>query len=86
MPESKVGEVVKFFVKPGVAAIVITDDGLKAGDTIHFKGHTTDFTQPVDSIQIDNQSVDEAGVGDDVGIRVTERVRPGDVAYKVSEA
>jgi len=40
----------------------------------------------VDSIQIDNQSVDEAGVGDDVGIRVTERVRPGDVAYKVSEA
>jgi translation elongation factor EF-1alpha len=86
MPESKVGEVVKFFAKPSVAAIVITDGGLKAGDTIHFKGHTTDFTQLVDSMQIDNQSVDEAGVGDDVGIRVTERVRPGDVAYKVSEA
>lgn len=86
MPESKVGEVVKFFAKPSVAAIVITDGGLKAGDTIHFKGHTTDFTQLVDSMQIDNQSVDEAGVGDDVGISVTERVRPGDIAYKVSEA
>ena len=85
MPESKVGEVVKFFAKPSVAALVITDGGLKAGDTIHFKGHTTDFTQRVDSMQIDNQPVEEAAVGDDVGIRVADRVRPGDVAYKVSE-
>lgn len=86
MPESKVGEVVKFFAKPGVAAIVITDDGLKTGDTVHFKGHTTDFTQTVDSMQIDNQPVEQAGVGDDVGIKVADRVRPGDVAYRVSEA
>ena len=85
MPESKVGEVVKFFAKPSVAALVITDGGLKAGDTIHFKGHTTDFTQRVDSMQIDNQPVEEAAVGDDVGMRVADRVRPGDVAYKVSE-
>jgi putative protease len=85
MPESKIGEVVKYFAKPGVAAIVITDDGLRAGDTIHFKGHTTDFTQKVDSMQIDNQPVEQASVGDDVGIKVTERVRPGDVAYKVSQ-
>jgi translation initiation factor IF-2 len=84
MPESKVGEVVKFFAKPSVAAIVITDGTLKPGDTIHFKGHTTDFTQKVDSMQIDNESVNEAAVGDDVGIKVDERVRPGDVAYKVS--
>ena len=85
MPESKIGEVVKFFAKPGVAAIVITDGGLKVGDTVHFKGHTTDFTQRVDSMQIDNQPVDEAGVGDDVGVKTSDRVRPGDVAYKVSE-
>ena len=86
MPESKIGEVVKFFAKPSVAAIVITDGGLTVGDTVHFKGHTTDFTQRVDSMQIDNQSVDEAAVGDDVGIKAAERVRPGDVAYKVTEA
>ena len=86
MPESKVGEVVKFFAKPSVAAIVITDDGLKTGEKIHFKGHTTDFVQEVASMQIDNQPVNEAAVGDDVGIKVTERVRPGDVAYRVSEA
>lgn len=85
MPESKIGEVVKYFAKPGVAAIVITDDGIQTGDTIHFKGHTTDFAQKVDSMQIDNQPVAQANVGDDVGIKVTDRVRPGDVAYKVSE-
>lgn len=84
MPEIRVGEVVKFFAKVGVAAVVISEAGLKAGDTVHFKGHTTDFTQTVDSMQIDNEPVEEAGVGDDVGIRVTERVRPGDVAYKVT--
>jgi hypothetical protein len=48
MAESKIGEVVKFFAKPSVAAIVITADGLKVGDTIHITGHTTDFTQTVE--------------------------------------
>ena len=85
MAESKVGEVVKFFAKPSVAAVVITADGLKVGDTIRIKGHTTDFTQQVESMQIDNQPVTEAKVGDDVGIKVADRSRPGDVAYKVTE-
>ncbi|MFH1314621.1 MAG: translation elongation factor-like protein [Candidatus Eisenbacteria bacterium] len=84
MAETKIGEIVKFFAKPSVAAIVITADGLNVGDTIRIKGHTTDFTQTVDSMQIDNQSVTEAKVGDDVGIKVTDRTRPGDVAYKVT--
>lgn len=83
MSEIKVGEVVKFFAKPCVAAIVITEGTLKVGDTIHIKGHTTDFTQVVESMQINNQPVTEAKVGEDVGIKVKERVRPGDVAYKV---
>lgn len=85
MAEVKVGEVVKFFAKPSVAAVVITEGSLKLGDTIHFKGHTTDFTQKVDSMQINNQPVDEARVGDDVGIKVDDRVRPGDICYKVTE-
>ena len=85
MGESKIGEVVKFFAKPSVAAVVITEGILKIGDTLHFKGHTSDFTQTIDSMQINNQAVTEANVGDDVGIKVSERVRPGDVAYKVTE-
>jgi putative protease len=86
MEEVKVGEVVKFFAKPGVAAIVITDGVLKQGDTIHIKGHTSDFTQKVESMQINNQPVSEAKVGDDVGIKTEERARPGDIAYKVIES
>ena len=85
MPEIKVGEVVKFFAKPSVAAIVITADALNTGDTVHFKGHTTDFSQKVESMQINNAPVDGVKVGDDVGIKVTDRVRPGDIAYKVTE-
>ena len=42
MGESKLGEVVKFFAKPSVAAVVITDGTLKVGDTLHFKGHTSE--------------------------------------------
>jgi translation initiation factor IF-2 len=85
MEEAKVGEVVKFFAKPSVAAILVTGDSLKVGDTIHIKGHTTDFAQRIESMQIDNQPVTEAKTGDDVGIKVIERARPGDVAYKVTE-
>jgi translation initiation factor IF-2 len=85
MPEIKVAEVIKFFAKPSVAALLVTDGPLKVGDTIRVKGHTTDFTMVVDSMQINNQSVSEAKTGDDVGILVKERTRPGDIAYKVTE-
>jgi translation initiation factor IF-2 len=85
MPEVKIAEVVKFFAKPSVAALVITAGPLKVGDTIRIKGHTTDFTLVIDSMQINNQAVTEAKTGDDVGIRVSERTRPGDIAYKVTE-
>ena len=85
MPEVKIGEVVKFFAKPSVAAIVITDIGLKIGNTIRIKGHTTDLTEMVESMQINNQSVGEAKVRDDVGIKVKDRVRPGDMVFLVTE-
>jgi len=86
MGESKIGEVVKFFARPSVAAVVITDGVLKVGDTLRFEGHTTDFSIRIQSMQVDNQPVEEARTGDDVGIKVPERVRPGDLAYKVTEA
>jgi translation initiation factor IF-2 len=85
MAEEKIGEVVKFFAKPSVAAVVITAGGLKLGDTIRFHGHTTDFTQKADSMQVNNQPVSEAKVGDDVGIMTKERTRAGDVVFRVTE-
>jgi len=83
MAEEEVGVVVKFFSKPSVAAIDMTKGSIKKGDTLMYKGHTTDFTEEVVSIEIDNQSVDEAKVGDMIGIQVKERVREKDKVYKV---
>jgi len=55
------------------------------GDTIHVKGHTSDFTQKIDSMQIDNQSVVEAVVGQSVGLRVKDHARVHDQVFKVVE-
>ncbi len=84
MKEIKVGRVVTYFAHPEAAAIELGDD-LKVGDTIHIKGHTTDFEQEVESMQIENEAVQEAKKGDSVGVKVKERVRCNDVVYKLVE-
>ena len=83
MAEEEVGVIVKFFAKPSVAALKITKGSIKKSDTLMYKGHTTDFTEEVKSMEIDNQPVDEAKVGDMIGIQVKERVREKDIVYKV---
>ena len=85
MEEKKVGEIIKFFGKIGVAAIRLLEGSLKVGDKIHIVGHTTDITQTVDSMQIENQDVQEAGPGADIGIKLKDRAREHDVVYKVVE-
>ncbi len=84
MEEKQVGEVMKFFAKIGVAAIRLSEGSLKVGETIHVVGHTTNFSQTVDSMQVENKEVQEAGPGADIGIRVKERVREHDAVYKVT--
>ncbi|HUU41788.1 MAG TPA: EF-Tu/IF-2/RF-3 family GTPase [Desulfatiglandales bacterium] len=83
MAEEEVGIIVKFFSKPSVAAVKITKGTIKKGDVLKYKGHTTDFDEQVTSMEIDNQPVDEANVGDMIGIKVKERVRESDIVYKV---
>ena len=83
MREEKIGEVVKFFAKPSVAAIKIIAGELKVGDTVKFTGHTTDYETTIDSIEINNQKVEKAAAGEFVGIKVGDRVRPGDELFKV---
>jgi putative protease len=80
-----VGEIIKFFGKISVAAIRLTEGSLKVGDTIHIVGHTTDITQTIDSMQIENKNVQEAGPGADLGIKLNGRAREHDVVYKVVE-
>jgi translation elongation factor EF-1alpha len=84
MAERKIGEVVKYFAKPSVAAVKINDGEILVGDTIHLLGHTTDLTMALDSIEVNNQRVPRAVVGDYVGIKVPDRVRGGDEVFKVT--
>ena len=83
MAEVELGRVTHYFGKIGVAAIEITQDSLAVGDTIRIKGHTSNFTQHVDSMQIDGQPVEEVTVGQAVGIKVAEHAREHDMVYKV---
>ncbi len=83
MAEVEIGKVTHYFSKVGVAAIQITQDSLHVGDVIHVKGHTSDFTQKIDSMQVDNGPVVEAGVGQSVGLLVKEHAREHDAVYKV---
>ena len=83
MPEERIGIINDYFAKIGVAGIDL-EGALRAGDTIHIKGHTTDLEQVVESLQIEHEQVAEAKQGDAIGIKVKERCRGGDVVYKVT--
>ncbi len=85
MAETEIGKVTHYFSKIGVAAIELTAGSLSVGDTIRIKGHTSDFTQKVDSMQVDNQAVSTAVPGNSVGIKVKEHAREHDLVYKVTE-
>jgi translation initiation factor IF-2 len=84
MAEQEIGKVMDFFARPVVAGIDVTGT-LRVGEKIHIKGHTTDIEMVVASMQIDNKDVEIARTGESVGIKVPDRVRPGDTVYRVTE-
>ena len=84
MPEEEIGKVSDFFARPVVAGIELTG-AIKVGDKLHIKGHTTDLELTIDSMQINNVNVTEGKAGDAVGIKVPDRVRSGDIIYKVTD-
>ncbi|MBI4974864.1 MAG: translation elongation factor-like protein [Candidatus Omnitrophica bacterium] len=79
----KIGEVTHYFPKVKAAAVLILKDGLKLGDKIQIKGHTTDFKEKVGSMQLDHVPIDLARKGQEIGLLVKSRVRTGDNVYKV---
>jgi putative protease len=84
MKEQRIGVVSHYYTRLGVAAIIMEDE-LSVGDTIHIKGHTTDFIQKVESIQLEHKNINKAIKGQDVGIKVKEHAREYDVVYRVEE-
>lgn len=82
--ETRVGTVTHYFQQVDVGAIDL-DEVVELGDVLHFRGHTTDFRQPITSMEVDHESVQVAGPGDEVAVRVDQRVREGDEVYRVEE-
>lgn len=80
--ERLIGKVTHYFGKISVAVIELTDT-LKVGDTIRIVGGETDFTQVVDSMEIEHKKVKEAKAGESIGLKVAQKVREGYKVYKV---
>lgn len=81
--EVEIGTVSDFFSRPVVAGLALKEP-LKRGEKIRIRGHTSDLEFEVQSMQIDNKDVQEARPGDNVGIKVPDRVRKGDKVFKVT--
>ncbi|TXT53831.1 MAG: hypothetical protein BAJATHORv1_110023 [Candidatus Thorarchaeota archaeon] len=82
MGEKKIGEISQYFHNISVAAIILEDE-LKEGDQIHIKGTTTDLVQEVKSMEIDRESVEKGTKGQEIAIKVKDRVRENDEVYLV---
>lgn len=81
MEEKEVGKVSHYYGKVSVGILELSDS-LKVGDTIHIKGAHDDFTQKIESMQIEHANVETAQKSDSVGIKLTQRVHPNDKVYK----
>lgn len=83
LPEKKlVGKVAHYFTKIGVAVVELNAE-LKVGDKISIEGATTSFEQTVGSMEIEHKAVENATVGQSIGLKVDQRVRGGDLVYKL---
>jgi len=82
--EDPVGIVTHYYSHLSVAVVRLDAGSLQVGDTIRILGHTTDFRQRVDSLQVDHESVGEVGRRQEFGLKVKEHAREHDVVYKVA--
>jgi len=81
--EERVGLVTHYYSHLSVAVIKLDQGALQVGDTIHIKGHTTDFQQRVESMQVEYQPIPRAQAGEEFGLKVTDHVREHDAVYKI---
>ena len=80
--EMQVGKITHYFPKIGVAVVEITAGSIKIGDELLIKGHSTDFVQKVNSMQVEHEEVQIAEPGISIGMKVSEPVRANDLVYK----
>jgi len=83
--EEEVGRITHYFSKINVGVLELSKGKLQVGDTIHIKGHTTDFYQKIESMQVEHKPVDAAEPGEPAGLKVEGAVRENDLVFKVIE-
>lgn len=82
MADTKLGKVTHYYDKLGVAVVELSG-ALSVGDTIKISGHGGEFTQKVESIQVEHESVEKAKKGDLVGLKVEQKIKEGGEVFKV---
>jgi len=83
--EEEIGKITHYFSKINVGVLEMTNGSVRIGDTIHIKGHTTDYYQKIQSMQVEHASVESAEEGMEVGLKVESPVREGDGVFKVTK-
>ena len=82
-PGERIGVVTHYYSHLSVATLRLDSGTLRVGDVIHIHGHTTDFSQKVESLEVNHAPVTEVGPNDDFGLKVIEHAREHDIVYKV---
>jgi hypothetical protein len=81
--EERIGVVTHYYSHLSVATLRLESGTLRVGDVIHIRGHTTDFSQRVESLEVNHAPATEVGPNGDFGLKVVQHAREHDVAYKV---
>jgi putative protease len=85
MSEKAIGKVTHFYGRIGVAVLDLSET-INLGDRVRIVGRSTDLQQEVASLQIEHEAISSAGPGQEVALKVDDRVRKGDTVFKVTEA
>src|SRR5262245_11397620 len=82
----RIGVVTHYYEHAGACVVSLDAGDLRVGDTIHVRGHTTDFYQRVDRMERDHVAIASARVGEEVGVQVSQRVRSHDAVYRLARS
>ena len=81
--EERVGVITHYFGHLGVAVVRLDRGQIKIGDTIHIKGHTSDFRQQIDTMEVEHRRIFQASAGEEFGLKVVDSVREHDEVFRV---
>lgn len=82
MAETKVGKIIHYYDKIGVAVVELSAS-LKVGDKVKITG-ANEFEMTVSSMQIEHESIEEAKKGQSIGMKVDQPVKEGDEMVKLA--